>query len=87
MDVDDGKTVVPVLKGGANDDAETHADDRGMMVPILVVIALIVGYGVYYELFVAEDAPPKKPVEQPSETPRPSALDGVRFDAPRLIDL
>lgn len=66
MDGDDGHIVAPVLGG---EDAETHADDRGMIVPILLIIAFVVGYGVYYELFVAEDEPvAKQPVvEQPSE--------------------
>ena len=72
MDGDDGKIVAPVLGG---EDAETHADDRGMMIPILLIILFVVGYGVYYEMFVADDEPAPQPtVEQPSDATTQKAV-------------
>lgn len=89
METNDGDMVVPVLSG---EDPETHAEDRGMMVPILVILAFVVGYGVYYEMFVAEDEPvAKQPaVEQPSDASTPAAPSAVAFRASpgtRLVDL
>lgn len=55
MDMDDREMITPVI---SSEDAETHAEDRGMAVPILLLIAAIVGYGFYYEFFGADDTPP-----------------------------